>query len=243
MNGQQFSATIGVGAFSSAITPKITVDGQPLATVNGLASYTETASGAGAHTHKVVVFLPKPGGGFEELQPTDLTYNVGSSTLAVSSDLTKVVFRGIDNPISVSGGGVGAEALNVSASSGNVSKTGAGKYNIKPGDANECKISVSAHRPDGTTANLGTESFMVKDLPNPVAYVGTNGGGRMRAAEFRVNAGVRAVLEGFDFLSGVRFEITSYTVYAAGGDFGNGMQQAQSNSFSFAPINEHHQQV
>ena len=234
MNGQQFSATIGVGAFSSAINPEITVDGAPLAVAGGKGTFTTTASGAGSHTVHVNIRLKKPDGTYLE-KTEDITYNVGSSTFAVSSDLTKVVFRGIDNPISVSGGGVGAEGLSVTASNGSCTKTGAGKYVIKPGDANEDRISVSAHRPDGSTSNLGSESFQVKDLPTPVPYVGQSSGGRMRAAEFRANGGIRAVLENFDFLSGVRFEVTSFTMYAQGGDF-NGLQQASSTSFSFQQV-------
>jgi gliding motility-associated protein GldM len=234
MNGQQYTATIGVGAYSSAVHPQITVDGVPVKMDGSLGTFTETASGAGQHTHHITIRVPKPDGTYMELtQPIE--YNVGSSTFAVSSDLTKVVFRGINNPISVSGGGVGAEDLGVSASSGSLVKTGPGKYDLKPGDPNEDKISVTAHRPDGTSASLGSESFIVKDIPNPVAWVGSNPGGRMRAAEFRVNGGLRAVLENFDFLSGVQFQVTSFTVYAVGGDFPT-MQQGQSSSYSFAQV-------
>jgi gliding motility-associated protein GldM len=235
MNGQQFTATVGVGAFSSAINPEITVDGAPLPVSMGKGTFTTTASGVGAHTVHVNIRLKKPDGTYLE-KAEDITYNVGSSTFAVSSDLTKVVFRGIDNPISVSGGGVGAEDLGVSASSGSATKIGAGKYDLKPGESNEDKVTVTAHRPDGTTTSLGSESFIVKDLPNPVAYVGESGGGVMRSAEFRANGGLRAVLENFDFLSGVRFEVTGFTVYAVGGDQLPTMQQGTSNSYSFAQV-------
>ena len=235
MNGQQFTATIGVGAFSSAITPQITVDGQALNVNAGKGIFTTTASGAGSHSVNVKIRIPKPDGTNFDTSET-ISYTVGSSTFAVSSDLTKVVFRGINNPISVSGGGVGAEDLAVSASSGSCTKTGAGKYVLKPGESNEDKVTVVAHRPDGSSSNLGSESFLVKDLPNPVAYVGASGGGRMRAAEFRVNSGVRAVLENFDFLSGVNFEVTGFTIYAVGGDQLPTMQQGTSNSFSFATV-------
>ena len=234
MNGQQFTATVGVGAFSSAINPEITVDGAPLAVSNGKGTFSTTASGAGAHTVHVNIRLKKPDGTYLN-QTQDITYNVGSSTFAVSSDLTKVLFRGIDNPISVSGGGVGAEGLSVSASTGTATKSGNGKYILKPGEANEDKITVTAHRPDGSNSSLGSESFLVKDLPNPVVYVGQTGGGRMRASEFRANGGLRAVLENFDFLSGVRFEVTSYTMYVSGGDF-QGMQQGTSNTYLFTPV-------
>lgn len=235
MNGQQFTATIGVGAFSSAINPEITVDGAPLSVSLGKGTFTTTASGAGSHTVHVNIRVKKPDGSYL-VKDQDIIYNVGSSTFAVSSELTKVVFRGIDNPISVSGGGVGAEGLSVTASTGSITKTGAGKYVLKPGEANEDRITVTAHRPDGSSSNLGSESFQVKDLPNPVAYVGTSGGGRMHAAEFRINSGMRAVLENFDFLSGVRFEITSFTLYAVGGDQLPTMLQGTSNSFSFESV-------
>jgi hypothetical protein len=58
----------------------------------------------------------------------------------------------------------------------------------------------------------------------------------MHAAEFRVNGGLRAVLENFDFLSGVRFEVTGFTVYAVGGDQLPTMQQGTSTSYSFATV-------
>lgn len=234
MNGQQFQATIGVGAFSSAVNPEITVDGQPLAVSAGKGVFTTTASGSGSHTVHVIIRMKKPDGSMLE-KTEDLTYNVGTSSFAVSADLTKVLFRGIDNPISVSGGGVGGEGLGVSASSGSCTKVSNGKYILKPGDANEDKVIVTAHRPDGSTTTLGTEAFQVKDLPNPVPYVGTSSGGRMRAAEFRANGGLRAVLENFDFVSGVRFEVVSYTMYVQGGEF-QSLQQGLSTSFSFNPV-------
>ncbi len=235
MNGQQFSATVGVGAFSSAINPTITVDGQPLAVSQGKGVFTTTASGTGAHTVRIHISMKKPDGSTIE-KDEDVTYNVGSSTLAVSSELTKVLFRGIDNPISVSGGGVGAEGLSVVASNGEALNKGSGKYVLHPGDGNEDKISVTAHRPDGSSANLGTETFQVKDLPNPVAYVGVNGGGRMRSAEFKANSGLRAVLENFDFLSGVNFQVTGFTLYAVGGDQIPQLLQGTSNSYSFGQV-------
>ncbi len=235
MSGQQFTATIAIGAYSSAINPEITVDGVPVKVEGGLGTFSETASGVGAHSHKVMVRVKKPDGTYLEL-PYDMNYHVGSSSFAVSSDLTKVLFRGIDNPISVSGGGVTADDISITASSGSAANKGGGNYVLKPGEANEDKISVTAHRPDGTSSNLGTETFVVKDLPNPVAYVGTNGGGRMRAAEFRVNAGMRAVLENFDFLSGVNFRVTGFTLYAVGGDQLPTMQQGTSTSYTFDQV-------
>jgi gliding motility-associated protein GldM len=235
MNGQQFSATVGVGAFSSAINPTITVDGQPLAVSQGKGIYTTTASGSGSHTVRIHISMKKPDGSTIE-KDEDVTYNVGSSTLAVSSELTKVLFRGIDNPISVSGGGVGAEGLSVTGDNGEPHSKGNGKYIINPGDGNYEKISVTAHRPDGSSANLGSETFQVKDLPNPVAYIGTSGGGRMRSAEFKANLGLRAVLENFDFLSGVNFQVTGFTIYAVGGDQIPQILQGTSTSYSFAQV-------
>lgn len=235
MSGQTFTAKVGVGAFSSAVNPVITVDGQPLAVSDGTGTYTTTASGSGAHQVHFHISLKKPDGSTIEKDET-VEYNVGSSSLAVSSELTKVLFRGIDNPISVSGGGVGAEGLAVSGSNGQPESKGGGKYIVRPGEANEEKISVTAHRPDGSSANLGTETFLVKDLPNPVAYVGQSGGGRMRSAEFKANSGLRAVLENFDFLSGVNFQVTGFTMYAVGGDQIPQLLQGTSNSYSFAQV-------
>ncbi|MEK7255960.1 MAG: GldM family protein, partial [Bacteroidota bacterium] len=55
-----------------------------------------------------------------------------------------------------------------------------------------------------------TFEYRVKRIPDPVMYLGKSKGGSMNVAEFKVHAGLAALLEGFDF--NAKAEVRSYEV-------------------------------
>jgi len=215
MPGQEITLTAGIGAYNADAKPVVSIDGAsaPL-NANGVAEYKFTAGGSGSYTKHVVISYFNQSTGKNESQPYDLSYTVGSPTGAsVSADAVKVFYIGLDNPITVSGGNVGDEKVNVSMTNGQLTKTAPGKYIVRPGKAGtNAVISVVA---DGKPS---TFEFKVKDVPDPVAKVGLNKGGRMRVNDFKAQTGVRADLENFVF-EGVKFTVTGYTIVLTGAGF------------------------
>jgi len=172
------------------------------------------AGGTGSYTKNVVISYFNQATGKNEQKSYPLSYIVGSPTGAsVSADAVKVFYVGLDNPISVSGGNVGDEKVSVSMTNGSLTKTAAGKYIVRPGKAGTPAIvTVNA---DG---HPSTFEFKVKDVPDPVAKVGANKGGRMRVNDFKAQPGIRADLENFVF-EGVKFNVTGYTIVLTGSGF------------------------
>ena len=104
---------------------------------------------------------------------------------------------------------------------GSLTKTGPGKYVTRPGKPGTATVNVTV---DGKTTPF---TFRVKTVPDPVAKVGNNKGGRMRVNEFKAQFGVRADLENFVF-EGVRFSVQSFTITFNGAGF---------SQFTFQDVN------
>lgn len=215
MPGQEITLTAGIGAYNADAKPTVTIDGvtAPL-NANGVAEYKFTAGGAGSYTKHVVISYFNQATGKQEQAAYDIPITVGSPTGAsVSADAVKVFYVGLENPISVSGGNVGDEKVHVSMTNGTLTKTGAGKYIVRPGRAGTpAVVTVNA---DGKAS---TFEFKVKDVPDPVGKVGINKGGRMRVNDFKAQPGIRADLENFVF-EGVKFNVTGYTIVLTGAGF------------------------
>ncbi len=233
MPGQEMTITAGIGAYNAESRPVVTIDGAsvPL-NANGVAEYKSTAAGTGSYTKHVVISYFNQATGKQEQQSYDVAYTVGSPTGAsVSADAVKVFYVGLDNPITVSGGSVGDEKVTVNMTNANFHKTGPGKYIVNPikAGANSDVTVVADGKPTVVT-------FKVKDVPDPVAKVGVNKGGRIAANEFKAQAGVRADLENFVF-EGVKFNVTGYTMVLTGAGFPV-LQFRQVKGPSFTPVQD-----
>jgi len=194
MPGQELTITGGVGAFNSKAQPTVTIDGANIPiNAQGVAEYKTTVGGPGSYTKKVHISFKKPDGTIGGVDK-DIQYTVGSPTGAsVSADAVKVLYKDLDNPITVSGGNVGDEKVSVTMTNGTLTKTGPGKYIVRPARAGTpAVITVNA---DGKSTPF---EFRVKDVPDPVAKVGLNKGGPTPVNDFfKAQAGVRADLEKF----------------------------------------------
>ncbi len=229
MPGQELTITGGVGAFSSAAQPTVSIDGSsvPLGP-DGTAVYKTTVGGPNDYTKRVTITFKKPNGELATLEK-DIKYTVGSPTGAsVSADATKIFYIGLDNPVTISGGTKGAEATHATIDNGVLTQgTEPGKYSVKVSGGTEATIIV-------TVDNKSTPfKFRVKPIPDPVAMIGRSKGGKISANEFKAQQGMRAELENFIF-EGVKYNITSYTLYATGKGFSENPGIAQNSGAVFS---------
>ncbi|MEO7800586.1 MAG: GldM family protein, partial [Ginsengibacter sp.] len=212
MPGQEVEVTAGVGAYSKAAQPQITIGGAPQSlSADGRAVYKFQASGTGNKSVPVNVTYTKPDG-TKESKSFNVEYTVGTpGGAAVMLDKMNVFYIGVDNPVTISSG-TGWDKTKVSMSGGSLNPAGGnGKYKVRVSAVGKASITVNA---DGKPS---TYDFRVKSIPDPVIKVGPSSGGRVQSVVFKNQSFVRADLENFDFEA--RFSVISATVYFAGANF------------------------
>ena len=214
MSGEELIITAGVGAFSSAAKPTISVDGTVIPiTADGSATYKSTAGAPGLNSKRVRISFIKPDGETAIVEKI-VNYTVGTPTgLVVSTDKTRVFYKGLDNPLSITGGG-GAEKINASVegTGATIKKAGPGQYIVNCTQLGSVVVNIN----DGKQTQK--VSIPVKRVPNPLALVGESAGGNMAANVFRVQGGVVAELKDFIF-DGIKFNVTSFIVIGTGKGF------------------------
>lgn len=225
MPGDELEVTAGIGAFSAAAAPDITINGahQSL-NADGAAIYKTKVTSSG--TIRVNIAYKKPDGTTDVI-PKDIKYTVGMpSGASVFLKKMNVVYIGVDNPLTISGGSVGREKVKVSFNSpgASITNTGGDDWNIKPTTVGLSKIIINA---DGKMFEF---PIRVKQLPLPAGFVGTKKGGGISSAEFKAIGGLIARLEDSDFEA--PFKVVSYKIGALGGGI-NQYQEATNEGNKF----------
>jgi gliding motility-associated protein GldM len=223
MPGDELDVTAGIGAFSAAAKPTITVNGstQPL-NAEGVADYKTKVEGAGEHSVTVNIAYTKPDGSPATATKT-IKYTVGMpSGASIFLEKMNVVYIGVDNPLTISGGSVGAEKVHVNFASpgASLNKSSGDHYIARATTPGMSKIIV--------TANGKNFEFpiRVKNLPLPAGFIGSKKGGQISSAEFKAIGGLIARLEDSDFEA--PFKVVSYNLGAEGGGI-SGYTQATND--------------
>jgi len=228
MPGQQLVINAGVGAYSSAATPSISINGSSVpVNADGQGQFTTTVSGPGEHTVNVDVSY-KDESGVIQRRSVPVKYTVGTpGGAAVMLDKMNVFYIGVPNPVTINSG-TGWDKTHVSISSGSLAPAGGpGKFIVSVKEIGKTSISISA---DGKTSAF---DFRIKRIPDPVLKVGPTAGGRVQSVVFKNQQFCRADLENFDF--DARFAVISATVYFSGANFPS-VAQATIKGGSLAEI-------
>jgi gliding motility-associated protein GldM len=227
MPGEELVITAGIGAFSKEARPSISIDGAnvPL-NAEGTAEYKTRVGGSGAGIKRVRISYAKPDGTTAVVEK-EIKYTVGvPAGLTVSTDKTRVFYKGLENPLSVTGGG-GDEKVNVTIEGAGASlrKVGPGQYVVTCTQLGT--VTVVAN--DGK--NIQRIAIPVKRVPDPIVIVGGSAGGAMPANVFRVQSGAIAELRDFVF-EGVAYKVMSFMLICTGKGFDE-PEFAEVNSASF----------
>jgi gliding motility-associated protein GldM len=210
MPGEEIVITAGIGAYSSAAVPQISVGGASVPVVDGQGIYKTQASGAGLRKLPVTIRY-KDQDGNDKVETKEVEYTVGTpGGAAVMLDKMNVFYIGVDNPVTI-GSPTGWDKTTVSMSGGTISGTGS-KRTVRVSAIGPASINVVA---DGKPSKF---EFRVKKIPDPVFKIGS-GKARVPAVEFKNQQFCRADLENFDF--DLKFNIVSATVYFSGANFPN----------------------
>jgi gliding motility-associated protein GldM len=120
-----------------------------------------------------------------------------------------VFYIGVDNPVSISVPGFPAEKVSASITAGSIIPAGAGgKYTVKVTQPGKVNVTVSAKQLDNSVKSMGAVEFRVKRVPDPIAKIADQPGGSISTSKFKVQRGMIAVLENFDF--DIRFQIVGF---------------------------------
>lgn len=167
IKGQRYQARIVSAMVDTNQVPRVFIDGVEYE--NGI--YDVPASVPGPHEYC----------GYMLVGDDTTKYNfcgkylVGEPTATVSNTDLNIIYRGYDNPFSISVPGVSPDKLEVRCAGAAVSKS-KDLWIIKPGDAvkDVATIEVFA-KMDGKTVSMGQTQYRVKNLPKPDAYFEING--------------------------------------------------------------------
>ena len=209
MPGQKIKIKAGVGIFSSAAAPKISIGGQSFNATEGYAETEIDGGGSGVHSMPVnIVYKGQDGKDVTVQDKVEYTVGVPGGA-AIMLDKMNVFYIGVPNPITISSGS-GWDKTNVSMSGGSLSGSGSNRV-VTVGAAGKASITVTA---DGKSSSF---DFRIKRIPDPIFKVGPSSGGGIQSAVFKSQQYCRAELENFDF--DARFQVVSGTVYFTGAGF------------------------
>ena len=126
------------------------------------------------------------------------TYTVISkpNSAVISADKMNVVYRGVQNPMTISIPGIADSKIKASAPG--LKRVRGSKYNLFPSSGREVKINVSGTLPDGNRVS-SVSSFRIKEIPKPAGYFRGKSGSFTIPKSSLERGTVEARLEDFDF--------------------------------------------
>lgn len=198
------------GALPAKLEQMPLLDGYtPLKVEGGYGKFSDKTSSVGAKEVTGAIKVKKPQGDGFDYFPFKFEYQVAQAGVVVSPDKMNVFYIGVDNPVSISVPGFAAEKVTASISTGTITGSN-GKYIVKVTQPGKANVTVSAKQPDGSSKSMGAVEFRVKRVPDPVAKVGGVPGGSIGVSKMKVQQGIVAELENFDF--DIRFKIVGFNM-------------------------------
>ena len=202
--GETFDGSVILGRKGGAQNPNevsLTMDGRKLSEneyekIPGGIKLKVSAGRPGDHRIEGdLVFL---NAGVESRIPVDQSFMVIAkpNSAVISADKMNVVYRGVDNPMTISIPGIPDDKINASAPG--LKRQKGSKFIMNPGKGREITITANGKLPDGKLVSTKTK-FRIKDLPRPNAtFFRQSGKIRLPKASIE-RAEVGAILEDFDF--------------------------------------------
>ncbi|RPI43822.1 MAG: gliding motility protein GldM, partial [Bacteroidetes bacterium] len=171
LKGQDYRAEVFLAAYDSTKMPEIILqDGTKLEVKSGKGIYNVPSNTSGFRKWGGTIQIESQGNMIS--RPFTSEYEVAEPTATISATAMNVFYRGVDNPVAISAGGVAESDVEATISSGHrINRVGPGKYTVKPGvQSDEAIVSVLA-RVDGSQRLMNKMFFRVLDIPDPDARV------------------------------------------------------------------------
>ena len=171
--GEQFKGTVVLGKYDASLKPeRLTINGRNYSERDSKgAAVVSFKTGKVGENNIIGEFVFKQDG--EEVKiPVESSYLVVNkpNSAVVSADKMNVVYRGVENPITISIPGISDNNIKATAQ-GLKKATGIGKYILAPGKGKEVVINVSGRTNDGELIKSPPVKFRIKDIPAPAASI------------------------------------------------------------------------
>ena len=173
--GQTYKADVAIGAYSSAITPKISINGSPLAVVDGKGTYETRAQGGQynangqlTRSYKATISYPKPDG-TTELVEQEETYTVLKPSVQLESASLPALYFKCANKLQTSSPGLGPLFKPTFSGQGADFIAGGGGYVTVVPNASQVVLDVM-----NEGINLQSFPFKVRRVPKPTIQVLAN---------------------------------------------------------------------
>ncbi len=213
--GEEVTGKIVLGRYDDKTVPtKVEIKGGTYEMENGQALFKINAGSVGEHKIEgQFVFLED---GVEKPIEIEGNYAVvpRPNEATISADKMNSVYRGVDNPMTISFAGIADSDVTATAP-GLKKSTGAGKYNwnVTTVSGTEAIVSVTGKLPDGTSVN-SKKKFIVRDIPAPTASIrGKLNSSKGRAQDLAISS-VNVEFPGFVY--DVEVEVVSFELYVPG---------------------------
>ena len=239
ISGDEFSSKIFLTAYDETAKPQIYIgdyeiladstfksNADPLDIVNGQGIYTVKTRGTGPKSYKGFIKIPQENE--DKFYPFEGEYTVAKSTTVVSPDYMTAMFKGTENPVSISVPGYDSRDLTVRFDAGSI-KGSKGKYIATPKAGGGSKGVVSVYGPNskGKKVKLGSVEFDLYDIPAPLIYLPVSGD-KVSTADIINAGGLRYKKEGMlKMFKGIKYSIKSFDVIVQSGSTG-GSQDAKA---------------
>jgi len=168
VQGDRFSARIVMAAVDTTQVPEIFIGGKKVDLKDNI--YETICSRTGEFTLSGYIQTINANG---EPIKRDFTqkYTVVEPSATVSADLTRMLYAGYSNPISISVPGVPLNKISASMTNGTLQQTGPGKYVAHPTKIGQEAVITVTSTNTGRPQTMGSFSFRVRKLPDPTPFI------------------------------------------------------------------------
>lgn len=221
--GETFDGVIVLGRVDANTVPsrvEITLDGRPLKQdedfiIEGGKVVLQVSAGSpGDHTLEGNLIFTENGEDIEVPVSRSFATISKPNSAVIAADKMNVVYRGVDNPMTISIPGIPDNK--VSASATGLTKGSGSKYIMRPGKGRTVKITASGTLPDGQRVSTPAE-FRIKDIPRPTGTIRgelpDGGPVRMQRQGLEISS-VGAALPDFDF--DLKLGVTGFSFKVSG---------------------------
>ncbi|MGB2273078.1 MAG: gliding motility protein GldM [Flavicella sp.] len=214
-SGEQFEGKIVLGRYDASLLPdKVMVNGrEEKGRENGAAVVKFKTGNIGENAIKGNFIFKQDGKNIEI--PINSSYMVipKPNAAVVSADKMNVVYRGVENPITISIPGVTDN--NVTASAPGLKKgKGIGKYILSPKNGTTCVINVTGKTSSGEIIKSPPVTFRIKDIPAPATTIRGQNGTISLPKSSLLKSTIAASLIDFDF--DLNINVSSFKVKVPG---------------------------
>jgi len=169
MAGGAYRANIVLAAVDSTQRPKIYVGNRLLPEENN-GFYSVGAGSTGTHQLRGYIEMPR-GDGSTLMRDFSAEYYVVQPTATIAPVLMNVLYAGIPNDISIAAAGAASQNVTAVSTNGNITRKSNDIWTVTPQLGSDAVITVSARLSSGQAQTMGSQTFRVRPLPDPIAFL------------------------------------------------------------------------